>query len=70
MQVLFGILTKLMVFLLICNIYDYSRWTYLQNQNDCEDLMSMPMWWQQMMEDNLFTNHLNCRWNEINYKIN
>ena len=27
--------------------------------------MSMPMWWQQMMEDDLFTNHLNCRWNEM-----
>lgn len=50
---------------LVCSNYDYSGWTYLQNQNDCEDLMSMPMWWQQMMEDDLFTNHLNCRWNQM-----
>ena len=50
---------------LVCSNHDYTGWTYLQNQPDCEDLMSMPMWWQHMMEDELFTNHLNCRWNEM-----
>ena len=50
---------------LVCSNHDYTGWTYLQNQPDCEDLMSMPMWWQRMMEDELFTNHLNCRWNEM-----
>ena len=46
----------------VCSNHDYTGWTYLQNQPNCEDLESMPMWWQQMMSDQVFTNHLACRW--------
>ena len=46
----------------VCSSHDYTGWTYLQNQDDCEDLESMPMWWQRMMNDTLFQNRLHCRW--------
>jgi hypothetical protein len=49
----------------VCSNFDYSGWTYLQNQGGCEDLESMPMWWQKMMEDTLFQNRLHCRWTEF-----
>ncbi len=46
----------------VCSNYDYEGWTYLQNQADCEDLESMPLWWRAMMSDPVFTNYLACRW--------
>ena len=49
----------------VCSSDDYTGWTYLQNQNDCEDLESMPMWWQKFMSDTLFSNHLACRWEQM-----
>ncbi|MEM7163776.1 MAG: CotH kinase family protein, partial [Bacteroidota bacterium] len=47
---------------LVCSNDIPTGWTYLQNQDGCEDLESMPLWWQEMMEDPLFQNHLKCRW--------
>lgn len=47
---------------LVCSNHIPTGWTYLQNQEDCEDLESMPLWWQAMMSDPVFTNRLNCRW--------
>ena len=49
---------------LVCSNHIYTGWTYLQNQ-DCWDLESMPMWWQAMMEDEVFQNRLKCRWTEF-----
>ncbi len=49
---------------LVCSNHIYTGWTYLQNQ-DCWDLESMPMWWQNMMEDPVFQNRLKCRWTEF-----
>ena len=49
---------------LVCSNHIYSGWTYLQNQ-DCWDLESMPMWWQAMMQDQVFQNRLKCRWTEF-----
>ena len=49
----------------VCSNSDFTGWTYLQNQNNCEDLESMPMWWQTMMQDTLFQNRLKCRWTEF-----
>jgi hypothetical protein len=46
----------------VCSNNDFTGWTYLQNQNGCEDLESMPMWWQTMMADDVFKNRLKCRW--------
>ncbi len=46
----------------VCSNDDFEGWTYLQNQEDCEDLESMPMWWRAMMEDTVFQNRLACRW--------
>lgn len=50
---------------LVCSNHDPTGWTYLQNQNDCEDLESMPLWWQRMMSDELFRNNLKCRWEDM-----
>ena len=49
---------------LVCSNNNPNGWTYLQNQ-DCWDLESMPMWWQNMMEDPLFQNRLKCRWTDF-----
>lgn len=49
----------------VCSNYDHTGWTYLQNQDGCEDLESMPMWWQTMMQDTMFQNRLKCRWTEF-----
>lgn len=49
----------------VCSNDDYTGWTYLQNQNGCEDIETMPMWWQKMMTDSLFQNHLKCRWEDF-----
>ena len=49
----------------VCSSQDYTGWTYLQNQDDCEDLESMPMWWQRMMNDPVFQNRLHCRWTQF-----
>lgn len=50
---------------LVCSNHNPQGWTYLQNQEECEDLESMPLWWQAMMSDTLFTNRLACRWTEF-----
>jgi len=49
----------------VCSNNDPTGWTYLQNQEGCEDLESMPMWWQTMLADTLFRNHLNQRWKKF-----
>ena len=49
----------------VCSNYDPTGWTYLQEQEWCEDLQSMPMFWQSMMSDTVFTNHLSCRWSAL-----
>ena len=54
---------------LVCSNHDPTGWTYLQNQNDCEDLESMPLWWQRMMSDEIFRNHLQCRWEDMRQTI-
>ena len=46
----------------VCSNDNPEGWTYLQNQDECEDLESMPLWWQRMMSDPVFVNHLKCRW--------
>ncbi len=54
---------------LVCSNHDPTGWTYLQNQNDCEDLESMPLWWQRMMSDEIFQDHLKCRWEDMRQTI-
>ncbi len=49
----------------VCSDNDPTGWLYLQNQPQCEDLESMPMWWQTMMTDPVFQNHLACRWQTL-----
>ncbi len=53
----------------VCSSHVTTGWTYLQNQDDCGDLESMPMFWQAMMEDTLFQNAVYCRWNELRQGI-
>jgi hypothetical protein len=50
---------------MICACWDYEGWTYLQNQIPCFDWATMPMWWEAMMSDEEFTNHLKCRWETL-----
>ena len=47
---------------LVCSSNDPTGWTYTQEQEWCEDVQTMPMFWQSMMSDTVFTNHLACRW--------
>ncbi len=49
----------------VCSNNDPTGWTFMQEQEWCEDLQSMPMFWQSMMMDTIFTNHLSCRWNTL-----
>ena len=49
----------------VCSCEDYTGWTYLQNQTECEDFESMPLWWQEMMSDDVFKNRLKCRWESL-----
>jgi len=46
----------------VCSSHITDGWTFLQNQDDCTDLESMPLWWGRLMEDPVFVNHLKCRW--------
>ncbi|MEM9052234.1 MAG: CotH kinase family protein [Bacteroidota bacterium] len=48
----------------VCSSHITSGWTYLQNQEGCGDLESMPLWWQAMMQDTVFTNLMDCRWQQ------
>lgn len=49
----------------VCSNADFTGWTYLQNQEACEDLETMPMWWQRMMNDSHFQNRMRCRWEQF-----
>lgn len=49
----------------VCSSYITTGWTYLQNQDNCGNLGSMPLWWQEMMSDPIFINRLNCRWEDF-----
>jgi len=53
----------------VCSSNVTNGWTYLQNQDDCGDLESMPMFWRAMMDDTLFQNATYCRWNELRQGI-
>ena len=46
-----------------CGGDSYEGWAY---QFPCDyDWWQIPFWWQRMLEDTLFANHLNCRWQEV-----
>ena len=49
----------------VCSSDKTGGWTYLQNQEHCEDVATMPLWWQEMMSDPIFINRLNCRWKDF-----
>ena len=49
----------------VCSSHIPSGWTYLQNQEDCGDTGTMPLWWQEMMSDPVFINRLDCRWKDF-----
>ncbi len=49
----------------VCSSHETDGWMYLQEQDGCEDIETMPMWWRAMMEDPVFTNHLKCRWEKF-----
>ncbi len=49
----------------VCSSHNTSGWTYLQNQEGCEDKGTMPLWWRMMMEDPVFINRLDCRWKDF-----
>ncbi len=45
-----------------CGGNSTSGWTYQQSEADCDDFLYMPMWWDRLMNDTLFVNHVKCRW--------
>lgn len=49
----------------VCSCSDPTGWTYTQSQTNCEDYESMPLWWETLMTDSVFTNHLKCRWDTL-----
>ncbi len=46
----------------VCSNDNYRGWTYRQEQEGCEDLESMPLWWQRMVADSLFRGLMSERW--------
>ncbi|MEM6348581.1 MAG: CotH kinase family protein [Bacteroidota bacterium] len=46
----------------VCSNADPTGWTYRQDQDGCEDLESMPLWWQRMVADSQFRDLLAQRW--------
>jgi len=49
----------------VCSSHITEGWTYLQEQDGCEDIETMPMWWRRLMDDPVFTNLLACRWEKF-----
>jgi len=47
---------------LVCSNDDYTGWTYLQSQEGCGDLESMPMWWRRLADDPDFFAIVSYRW--------
>jgi hypothetical protein len=45
-----------------CGGSRHRGWTYLQLDNECDDLDLMPLWWNRMMSDYLFKETVHCRW--------
>lgn len=46
----------------VCSGDNYSGWTFLENYDGCEDLNSMPLWYENLVKDAGFCNLLNNRW--------
>jgi len=46
----------------VCSNFDPCGWTFLQNQDGCSDLNTMPLWWEHMAADTEFSNLLLERW--------
>ncbi len=51
---------------LVCSCDDTCGWTFMQSQAGCEDLASMPLWWQNFTRDSIYTNLMEQKWN--NYR--
>ena len=49
----------------VCSGNDHHGWLYTQSQTACGDLETMPLWWERLMQDSLFQNHLKCRWEKF-----
>ncbi len=53
----------------VCSSHDPTGWTYLQNQEGCEDLETMPAWWEEIMADPEFQHYINCRYTELRTSV-
>lgn len=49
---------------LVCSNEDPCGWTFLQTQDGCEDLNTMPLWWETITADKTFSDLLTQRWFE------
>lgn len=49
----------------VCSGSNPCGWLYLQNQNACEDFQSMPMWWDALTGDEVFSNELVLQWTQM-----
>ena len=48
----------------VCSGHIHCGWTYLENMEGCEDLQSMPRWWERMTADSVFCKMALERWAE------
>jgi hypothetical protein len=46
----------------VCGGHETEGWNYTQEHPDCEDYNTLPQWYNKLMADPLFQNHLKCRW--------
>jgi hypothetical protein len=46
----------------VCGGEETDGWNYTQTHPACEDYETLPLWWEKLMADPVFTDHLKCRW--------
>lgn len=52
-----------------CEGWNPEGWAYLFGDFCPGDTWQVPFWWSRMMEDSVFRNQLNCRWQELRSNI-
>lgn len=48
----------------VCSTDDPCGWTFMENLAGCEDLTTMPLWYETMAADSMFARRLEQRWGE------
>ena len=48
-----------------CSAYDSTGWQYQFNSICTGFVPHVPFWWDRLLQDTLFSNHVRCRWNDL-----